>query len=92
MGVGKMRGSTYGIRKDSLIVQYVLCPVHECVDVVWRGKLCGALVAHPIFPKILVSEINNSQFLRKSSALGAHRGPADMTGHYQGRQSQLDSR
>ena len=69
-----MRSSTYGIRKDSLIVEYVLCPVHECVDVVWRSKLCGAFVAHSILPKILVSEIYNSQILRESSALGLTEG------------------
>jgi hypothetical protein len=61
MGVRRLGGSTYSIRKDSLIVQYVLCPVHECIDVVRRSKLRGTLVAHPILPKVFVSEIYNGQ-------------------------------
>ena len=57
VGVKRLGGITYGIRKDCLIVQDILCPVHEGVNVIRRSKLRGALVAHPVLPKILVSDL-----------------------------------
>ena len=65
IGITRKGGSTYGIGKDSLIVQNVLCPVHEGVDVIRRSKLRRALVAHTVFPKILISYLRyDGQALR----------------------------
>lgn len=49
-------GCTDGIREDGLVVEDILGPVHEGVDVLGRGKLRGALVTYAVFPKVLVSD------------------------------------
>ena len=48
-------GYTDGIREDSLVVEDILAPVHEGIDVRGRGKLRRAFVAHAIFPEVFVS-------------------------------------
>ena len=41
--------------EDPLVVQDVLRPVHERVDVLGRGQLRRLLVPHPVFPQVFVS-------------------------------------
>jgi hypothetical protein len=53
--IGITGGYTDRIREDGLVVEDILGPVHEGVDILGRGKLCGSLVAHAIFPEIFVS-------------------------------------
>jgi len=43
------------IREDGLVIEDILGPVHEGVDILGRGKLRGALVTHAVFPKVLIS-------------------------------------
>jgi hypothetical protein len=52
----KTEDHTDSIREDSLVVEDILSPVHEGVDILRRGKLCGTLVAHAVFPEIFVSD------------------------------------
>src|SRR5260221_14670946 len=49
-------GCTDGIREYGLVIEDVLGPVHEGVDILGRGKLRGALVTYAVFPKVLVSD------------------------------------
>ncbi len=51
-----MGGHTDRIREDGFVVKDILSPVHESVDILGRGKLRGALVAHAVFPEIFVSD------------------------------------
>ena len=49
-------GCTDSIREDGLVIEDILGPVHEGVDILGRGKLRGALVTYAVFPKVLVSD------------------------------------
>jgi hypothetical protein len=49
--------STDGVWEDSLVVEDILSPVHESINIFGRRKLCGAFVAHAIFPKVFVSSL-----------------------------------
>jgi hypothetical protein len=52
---------TDGVWEDGLIVEKILGPVHEGINILRRGKLCGALVAHAIFPEVFVSRLMRVQ-------------------------------
>jgi hypothetical protein len=58
--LGITGGRTDGIREDGLVVEDVLGPVHEGVDILGRGKLRGALVTYAVFPEVLVSDFVKS--------------------------------
>jgi hypothetical protein len=47
---GKKSIQTYPVRKHGLIVQQILCPIHQRINVFWRRKLGGLLVSFAVFP------------------------------------------
>jgi hypothetical protein len=49
-------GCTDSIREDGFVIEDILSPVHEGVDILGRGELRGALVTHAVFPKVFVSD------------------------------------
>ena len=61
-----MRGHTDRIREDGFVVEDILSPVHEGVDILGRGKLRGALVAHAVFPEIFVSDFGGGVDYQRS--------------------------
>jgi len=88
--------------EDWFVIKPSLNPVHQFIHVVRGRKLCGTLVGDAVFPEILVSDK-----LEKSESSDidwvteftiamrtiSHRGPADITGHYEiGRWATFDLR
>ncbi len=61
-----MGGHTDRIREDGFVVKDILSPVHESVDILGRGKLRGALVAHAVFPEIFVSDFGGGVDYQRS--------------------------
>lgn len=45
---------TYLIWEDILVVQDVLGPVHQSIDVLWGWKFGRLFVLDPVFPQVLV--------------------------------------
>lgn len=70
---------TYLIWEDVLVVQDVLSPIHQSVDVLWSWKLCRPLVLDTVFPQVLVPL--DQLGMNGDHIVVSHRGPADIIGH-----------
>ena len=68
------------IWEHRLIVEDILCPVHERIDVLRCRQFRRTLVLLPIFPEVFISEdkVNTGYPVFHHS----HLGPADIIGHY----------
>lgn len=51
----EIRQLTYPVRKDSFIVQYILCPIHQSIDIFRCGKFRRPSKFRSIFPEIFIS-------------------------------------
>ena len=84
--------------EDGLIIQLVLHPRHEIINVLWRRDLHRLLEVHSIRPVVLISDTHTTNKNERFSSNGKKRekrehvsyfGPADMTGHSVGVQNSV---
>ena len=55
MHQNRRKSRTDLVGKDGLVLEEVLCPVHERIDIVRGRELGGAFVLVAIFPQVFVS-------------------------------------
>jgi len=67
-----------------LVIEKALGPVHQRVDIFWRGQFRGPFVLYAVFPEIFVSVQTTVSTLITHRLSDEYLGPADMIGHYDG--------
>ena len=66
------------------VIEEALGPVHQRVDIFWRGQFRGPFVLYAVLPEIFVSVQDTVSTLITHHLPDEYLGPADMMGHYDG--------
>lgn len=63
------------------VIEEALGPVHQGIDVLWRGELRGSFVLDAVLPQVLESVQITMRALIVGEDPEEYLGPADMIGH-----------